>query len=1216
MTIFDGSGADLGWVYAPLTPITPPPPPPPTGRPYRMLVGPVSRGIAPTKTGEFAGMTSGFIIDDYQWSDLQLTDPTKLTTATVTAIIGELDWASTHTGIDGQPYTCILRFGAGYQSPPWLKDLAGTYVGYGKDGTQASWPQAPSDPAFHALPGGVPCYWRQSFIDAYTNLIRLIAASPIGTHAALAGVTMALPCTQFNEPTIKQYACKENRDNAVGAGWTQTLDDAAFMAAFNAHSTHLTPLGVFTECSYNPAESVKTVGGVLRYDSSATRAVALMNSQLATLGGMCIWANHGWQADQMDPVYARMRDGAAAANPTGFGLQTRTLGKHKNDYTAGNTRSTVPLSCSTARDLGASWVELPGGSADPSETVQKVTSAFLSTLMAGFRANAAKLIGSPSDPPPPPPPPPPPTEPLLSFQPIGGGGGTTTGVSIHPLNTLQIANSTDTCGPEISVDGGVKWARVLTGLTPGGNQRGSGIQGDPLVAGRWWYAGGSSGEGALWAVDWNPATSVGWKKVSSGSSTAIIHDGGQPYEPERGGSSAPTAPRCSGTPHIVDAGDSTTVFVYDPTVNNGLWRMRVARASGMALSEQIQFSGTAGLYIEQAIPLKNVEAATGANQSRMIIAPYDVGTPKRLMLSTNAQGASPSAATITGAPMNCESLCFRLGSAGSALPVVIATQQGEVYWSTDAHSAATPTFTAFASGPDAGSTFWVSCALGEDGSNYVLLVGALDGVATGGGKVKGLYRATWAQSASPSTATWTTISNTTNVSRKMLNDSTRGDFALADYTAPGNASNFITGLSVLGSKWALAGRVCSYLSTDKGINWYPVPIASGYGGYGAAVDPRSSTAARVALTSADYPFWTVATPTSEPRLTLDRKDGNAETGPVAFDPRNGDSVICASSGGGSPELDDLFPATRIYTAPWAVASSVGSSLADWTEAGAWPQVPGDSAGNRPRSMGQAVVYGTTAASRTIVAGRVLGNGLMYWNATSQPTWTTVTSTAGPAPFSVSTGHELQRSVWHEPTNKLFILDKGTRIVWRMNVAANGTISAATAVCKVPSIPVMSNRFDVYGWLELDPNSPATAPRLVVTGDTGIWVIDNAHTATCDPTLASDMSTAQKLPWTNGGQALAGLRPGAVRFATPPGSTTSYLWVWTVDFDSVTPWKVIRVKNPFGTETITDVTTPGIRGSLGYLMTCDVARDSTGDTGFVLATYGAGRNGGYWWVPFV
>jgi hypothetical protein len=582
---------------------------------------------------------------------------------------------------------------------------------------------------------------------------------------------------------------------------------------------------------------------------------------------------------------------------------------------------------------------------------------------------------------------------------------------------------------------------------------------------------------------------------------------------------------------------------------------------------------------------------------------------------TNALAASPSAATITGSPQNAEALAFRLGSAGGALPVCVVNTFGAVYWSTNAHSAATPTFTAFTGGPEAG-VYWTAVALGEDGSNYVLMVGAFGGVATGGGKVNGLWRATWAQNASPSTAVWTVRTNAANVSRKMLGDPTRADFGLADYTAPGNAADSITSLAVLGSKWALSGRVSSYLSTDKGLNWFPLPIPSGYGGYGSAVDPRPTAPARSVLTSADYAFWSVATPTSEPKLTLDRKDGDVEAGPVAFDPRNGDVVFCASSGGGSPELEDLFPAIRMYTATWNVASTVGSRLTDWTQCGTWPQVPGDAAGNRPRSMGQAVVYGTTATSRTIVAGRVLGNGLMWWNATVQPTWATVTSTSGPTPFSIGSNHELMRSVWHEPTSKLFILDKGTRIVWRMNVAANGAIGAATAVCRLPSIPTPVNRFDVYGWLELDPNSPVGAPTLVVTGDTGIWVINNAHTATCDATAISDMSTAQKMTWTNAGQPLAGLKPGAVRFGKPIGSTDTFLWVWTVDFDSVTPWKVVRVRDPFGTPTIVDVSTAAIRGSLGFLMTCDLATDATGDLGFIAAAYGAGRNGGYWWMPFI
>lgn len=788
-----------------------------------------------------------------------------------------------------------------------------------------------------------------------------------------------------------------------------------------------------------------------------------------------------------------------------------------------------------------------------------------------------------------------PGEPTLELHTVGNGGGTTSGNSVHPLDGDLMMVTTDTVGPELSTDGGANWVRLLSGLTPGQTQRASGVTGDPYVAKRFWMTAGSGGKGRLMVLDWN-ASNAQWRPVSAGADAALSFNGSKPIEPQR---SVQTdgQPRHSSSPLVAEA-DVDNVHVFAATANDGVWRITASKASATR-SAQVQVGGTAGLYVQQALLLRNEGATTTAYPDRLILSNYDQrSSTTRLMLCTNARAATPTAANIPGSPVNVEALTYGLGTASGALPVVIACNTGGVYWSTNAHSAAAPDFTAFTGGPGAGTT-WASATITTQGSNYVALIGP----APGGDK--GVWRGVWAQNASPSTATWT-LRGASAFSAYMMGDTATPAFALDGYTRPGNPANIVTSFSVSKTdpgRVILSGRVCSYRSDNYGVDWYPMPIPAGFGSYGGAMDPHPDRKGRAVMTSSDYAFWTTTNVgRTQPRLTLDRASGNVESGTQTFDPRTGEVYGCLSAGGGNPELDPQFSAIRIYKAPWSVANNVASTLSSWTDVGNWPALAGGS--DRPKTLGLRVVYGSTATTATVVAARDVGDGLMWWHADLAPNWRRITASSGSvAPFSVSGGFD--QSDWAVYGSNVYVLDKGTRFVWRLPIAANGSIGSAVPVCRVPTLPKLPNRVDVYGWIAADPNPPAGTARLVVSCDAGVWSIPNAHTAT-----SSDMSVGTKFGWTNTGGPLAGLTPGFVRFHE------GYLWVSTVDADSVSPVKILRIYDPFGTPRIVDVSTAATQGSLGYVMTCDAGYRDDGMPCFFLATYGAGRNGGYWRTDLV
>lgn len=366
--------------------------------PNRVPSGLAARSLSMAQGGAREYITL-VILSDWSWADLQPTNNTTLSAAKMTELIAALDWCWANTGVDGRALDAVWRHDTGYNCPAWLKALTGTYVGYGRDGTNDAWASAPSNPDFKVLPGGVPKYWTAAYKTAYSKFIELMmrdmnrtspALGGIGNHPALCGVSNSLPCTQFSEPTVKQYGCDENRANAIAAGWTQPLDDIAFDSAWEVMNAFVTPRGLFGESAYNKAESISSTG---RYVTDPARSVRLMEKQLSKLGRKCMWSNHGWEGGQNDQVYQRMWNGRDAAVPVMVSLQTRTLDKLRRDL-PGNPKATVKLTIQEAADRGVSWVEIPSGCWNATDE-QQLTLAYAREVVPQFRNNNAGLETTP-----------------------------------------------------------------------------------------------------------------------------------------------------------------------------------------------------------------------------------------------------------------------------------------------------------------------------------------------------------------------------------------------------------------------------------------------------------------------------------------------------------------------------------------------------------------------------------------------------------------------------------------------------------------------------------------------------------------------------------------------------------------------------------------------------------------------------------------------------
>lgn len=335
---------------------------------------------------QFRNLIDGAVID-FEWRELH-TGPGQINETFKATLLSQLDWCRANGGTSGKSIKVRLRPRMGMYAPDWVKTNAGTLTWYTDKGTDGTGAAAPSNSAWKQISGGVPRWWVKAYLDAAEDFTSLIKTH-FGNHPALCEVVMGWPTTQFAEPCLKQFGLQENLYAALDGGWTEALDTAAFVAGWNSHKTHFSPIGIATYTAYNPIGTVDMTARTFTFGNAA-KTIELMNTQVSILGNMALVANNSLTAplSTQNSHYQEMYNRMVALRQSGtkIAFQTETLGRHLNAYPTETVKKTIEQ----ALAWGAQGVEIPIGCQNLSTATYEenyITSAYAKTVNPQFAAN-------------------------------------------------------------------------------------------------------------------------------------------------------------------------------------------------------------------------------------------------------------------------------------------------------------------------------------------------------------------------------------------------------------------------------------------------------------------------------------------------------------------------------------------------------------------------------------------------------------------------------------------------------------------------------------------------------------------------------------------------------------------------------------------------------------------------------------------------------------
>ncbi|MEJ7706831.1 MAG: hypothetical protein WKF82_05785 [Nocardioidaceae bacterium] len=337
--------------------------------PEALVTGCSSRSFAEAQ-GTFRNHIDGVVVSDWTWADLNPT-PGALDESVLDKLVAALDWCQSNTGTSGKPLKARLRVHAGYLSPAWVKQATGGAMPWAtSNAVQPSWQAAPEISGWAFLPGGVPQWWKSAMSDAYAEL-QFLLASRVGSHPALAETCVTLPCTQFEEPCIRQGDVYQgNSTVAYSNGYTRDLDLASFQSSYAAHAAHWSPLRIATRLAFTPFQELTAdAAGPTAGDASTT--IDLMNDMVTALGRMTVWGNDGFRNPAPDTqsadyaaMYTAQFEGALKDPPVCLAYQTKTLTKFDAQRLTYPT-SNLPDTVQRGVEVKATGVELPVGCTQP-----------------------------------------------------------------------------------------------------------------------------------------------------------------------------------------------------------------------------------------------------------------------------------------------------------------------------------------------------------------------------------------------------------------------------------------------------------------------------------------------------------------------------------------------------------------------------------------------------------------------------------------------------------------------------------------------------------------------------------------------------------------------------------------------------------------------------------------------------------------------------------
>lgn len=695
----------------------------------------------------------------------------------------------------------------------------------------------------------------------------------------------------------------------------------------------------------------------------------------------------------------------------------------------------------------------------------------------------------------------------------GGGGQSANDVS--PFNQDHVICGTDTGGVRLSLDGIASTIVHASGFNKLRSRQTDGVRWSRINTGRVFMTcgDGTTNVGGVYVAEGcDTADPTNWKRldgVVTGSSQ-LIFDGGN----NETGTQYPPTPYPRHYGNILEIDESSIpnhTLIHVATTTDGAWRIKM-RNSDLTAIEQVQYVGTAGLYV-RSLRMQTYAPNAAANAyARIILSTYHETTPTKPRLCTNANAADPVATplattSMTGAsiPSNVENIGYIKTAAGQ--PVTIFAAKNYVGMSLNAWSAAAAsiTCTAVTGGPET-TERWISVGTTHTGTTYVVLVGTFGGVGSGGGSTGSyntVWRGTWVETSTTpwSAVSWTALSGSSRWSEQILNKpGVDNEWWLSGSNTPGmNSSAAVSGFATSATNPArmyAVSRGNAYISDDHGANWYASRTwgsADHSSVYCYRAPERTQT---FVTTTGDWPLaYSPDEFRTEPKGV--RHGFNSNT--CFEDYKTGECFIGGGTAAGTvaPAVDN---GNTLWGLPYASLSTPVTGLSGMTDYNLNTGSGANTSVGQP--MTGVCVYNTqgTGATRTIMVGCMGGTG-MWQTSNEGTTWTQVLNAAGtPHPFTTQGGFDNGLMFWDAPRDTIYIMDRGLGRVWRCTVGSGGVIS--TAVCIFADTWTYNAADDGIGYIDVDEAND----RLWVATANGVWYINTASSVGPSTTKTNAVAT--------------------------------------------------------------------------------------------------------------
>lgn len=737
---------------------------------------------------------------------------------------------------------------------------------------------------------------------------------------------------------------------------------------------------------------------------------------------------------------------------------------------------------------------------------------------------------------------------------MGSGGGGQASESVSPFDPDEVLSGTDTHGMSHTRDGGKTTARRFVGFRSATGRPVHGSRASRKVPGRRFFVAGKGGDGGVYVIEGLNTDSPSAAQSLDGQGTMpnlnslnggnIIGNVGPPdmrYKPKVTGGGG--YPRHYGSAGSIIEIDETSVpgftLVHVCTPTQGVVTLKCSRdaAGKWTTASQTVWAGTTGGF-PRCFRFAVSETNEANNDfTRAIVAMYDgsgAGTAMSMRVCDNPHTANPTTTAI-GGPDNVECISRVKGTKAGAVEVWCAVKAGQVWFSTNAGTAAAAAIAWTNVAGDAGAppsaasaNYYAGVELAEStlGGDYRVLVGLVyppgaPGAAPGSASIwRGTFAATHATPWGAGSIAWKAQdgSNSTLQIFKLPGVGNELNYNNGPNMNTGSMqSGFATAPSMPSRVFAVS-RGNTYRSDDGGQNWYPIRVWSTFCPWGHAFDP--TRAGWGACCTVDWPaLGSTDGLVSQPFGLVGSSPQGAA---VCFDGVTHDSYYgCSDNSNQSPTRVSVDNEIFVVSAAEFAAGKVLSHTAFTAKRLAY-NTGGTGGEGLPAKM---LVY--RAAKGTGVAGLVVGalggKGLHYCvnpkPGQAATAWKHFTG-AGDPYVGGSAAPQSSSIAWERSSDTLAGYDRGNDLVWRAHINADGSLDAPVVIGSFPASA--GYPADSTGYVAWDPRHPG---RLVVAHSKDIYYLDNAPSAAAATGLGAFKAVGVFPP----GGRYAGEMPGPMLF---------------------------------------------------------------------------------------